>query len=360
MRRAAALLQPVLRRRMADSSLELRDANTQGNHLTFLMEHAGVPLFVRVEDGPERDDYMEVEAFVFDAVRQTGVPTPGVILADSSWSEVPLAYQVFESVPHPDLNHWLKRGELETDSVARQIGVLLANWQQIEPPGFGPFNPRVLRDEGNLVGLHERYETYFLLHWRRHLEFLVSRAFLTSSEAADLMSLVDQRRDLLRLDRGCLVHKDLALWNLLGTATDVRAVIDWDDSIAGDPTDDLSLLACFHCHEFMVKVLEGYQSVRPLPEAFASRFWLHLLRNMIVKATIRVGAGYFDKQDDFFLLPSGSDGKSLRQTTLERIRLAHEAVRDERPLSYLSGQHAQHVADRSSSVADHDDAGKPR
>ena len=34
-------------------------------------------------------------------------------------------------------------------------------------------------------------------------------------------------------------------------------------------------------------------SVRPLPDDFERRFRMHLLRNMIFKSVIRVGAGYY-------------------------------------------------------------------
>jgi hypothetical protein len=43
---------------------------------------------------------------------------------------------------------------------------------------------------------------------------------------------------------------------------------------------------------------------------------------MLVKAVIRVGAGYFDRQDGFFLIDSGSNGTELKRLTHERIALA--------------------------------------
>jgi hypothetical protein len=86
--------------------------------------------------------------------------------------------------------------------------------------------------------------------------------------------------------------------------------------------DDLSLLACFHDATFLKRAFEGYQSLRPLPEEYRRRFWLHLLRNMIVKAVIRVGAGYFEREDGFFLIDSGSNGTDLKRVTHERITLA--------------------------------------
>jgi aminoglycoside phosphotransferase (APT) family kinase protein len=138
------------------------------------------------------------------------------------------------------------------------------------------------------------------------------------------------------LPQGCLVHKDLALWNILGTEREIHDFIDFDDSIAGDPVDDLSLLACFHDAAFLRRAFEGYESVRGLPEHHLRRFWLHLLRNMIVKAVIRVGAGYFDRDDGFFLIGSGSSGASLREITLSRLATALRGLREGSGLDILS------------------------
>jgi fructosamine-3-kinase len=141
---------------------------------------------------------------------------------------------------------------------------------------------------------------------------------------------------LLDLAPGCLVHKDLALWNILGTKSQIYDFIDFDDSIAGDVMDDLSLLACFHDAAFLRRVFEGYQSMRQLPQDHLRRFWLHLLRNMIVKAVIRVGAGYFDRNDGFFLIGSGSSGASLREITLSKLATALRGLREGSGLDILS------------------------
>jgi len=326
-------LTDVLRERFGPC--ELSPGSGQGNHLTYRAVLGGRESFIRVEDGPERDDYMEVESHVLGRVREIGVRTPIVLDHDATRRDLDFAWQALEYIPQPDLNAAWKGGTLDSHSVAEQLGASIARWQTITPPGFGPFDVAGVRDGGLLAGLHASYGNYFYLRLDGHLDFLHRRGFLTPSRAGEIRAAIGGCHELLQLSQGCLVHKDMALWNVLGTPDKVMAVIDWDDSISGDPTDDLSLLACFHDADFIARAIAGYRAIRPLPERWRERFWLHLLRNMIVKAVIRVGAGYFDRGSGFFLIGSGQGGGDLREFTLSRIETAFRGLTENRELDTL-------------------------
>lgn len=312
---------------------ELVPGAGQGNHLTWNARVDGVALFIRVEDGPEGDDRLALESAILDRVRAAGVPTSRVHGCDATRRRVPFAWQALEHIPHPDLNHWHKDGSLEVARVAFDIGAAVARWQQIQPAGYGPLETARPDDHGS--AFHSRYADYFHLRLDEHLAFLVARGFLTAAQRSAIAAEIAAHRALLTLERGCFVHKDLALWNILVSAGHIAAFIDFDDAISGDPLDDLSLLACFHDAAFLRAAFAGYTSVRPLPADHLRRFWLHLLRNMIVKSVTRVGAGYFDRDDAFFLIPRGSSGSSLREFTLARLDLALRGLREESPLDLL-------------------------
>jgi len=328
-------LAAVLAERFPGQEIALRPAAGQGNHITWRATIAATEYFIRLEDGPEHDDYIEVESRVLADVRELGVPAPRVYGVDASRRRVPFAWQLLEDIPCPDLNQLFKEGRLDTARVAHQIGAAVATWQGLRPDGFGPFDPEILRRENRLYGFHRRYEDYFRLHLERHLEFLVQREFLPPADAAAIRREIEQHRGLLQLDQGCLVHKDLALWNVLGDQQHIAAFIDFDDAIAGDPLDDLALLACFHDGAFLQRACDGYRSVRPWPADGLRRFWLHLLRNMLFKAVIRVGAGYFERNDSFFLIGAGTSGAGLRQFTWERMATALRGLRAESSLDIL-------------------------
>jgi hypothetical protein len=56
---------------------------------------------------------------------------------------------------------------------------------------------------------------------------------------------------------------------------------------------------------------------------------------MIVKAVIRVGAGYFDRGDGFFLIGTGGSGADLKRNTHARIALALRGLASNSDLSIL-------------------------
>ena len=325
-----AQLRSVLARHFGGEPPELREGGGQGNHLTFIARLGGAERFVRVEDGPEHDDYLAVESHVLGRVRALGVPAPRVLGADASRRDVPFAWQVLELVPQPDLNRHFKAGTLDAPAIAMQLGRLVAQWQAIPVAGFGPFAVDALARDARLEGLHASYASYFRTRLEAHLAFLVERKFLATALAAEIAREIEHHRALLELPSGCLVHKDLALWNVLGTEREVTAVIDWDDCVGGDPMDDLSLLACFHDGAFLRGAFAGYAAVRALPAEHVRRFWLHLLRNMLFKAVIRVGAGYFERDSSFFLIGGGGTGGSLREQTLGRLAAAVDGLRTAR------------------------------
>ncbi len=313
-------------------AVELRPGGGQGNHLTFRTTMGGREAFVRVEAGPEGDDYMEIEAHLLREVARLGVPAPAVLGVDATRRHVPFAWQVLDYVPQPDLNRHYKQGCLDMPVVMFEIGACMARWQTIVPSGYGPFDVKALREENRLRGYHDSYTDYFHTRLDAHLAFLTERGFLPAAEASRIRRELERHTALLTLNGACLVHKDLALWNILGSPGRIVAFIDWDDAVGGDPMDDVSLLGCFHDGRALGRVLEGYCSVRPLPAGHRRRFWLHLLRNMLFKAVIRVGAGYFDRSDSFFLIDPGGSGTDLRTFTFNRIQAAlHGLTHDLNP-----------------------------
>jgi len=325
----------ALSKTLGSSNITLTPFPSQGNHLTWIAKVDGQTVFLRIENGPEKDRHLEVESALTTRVGKTGVPVPRVIAVDASRSEVPFAWQAIEYLDCADLNSHFKAGSLQTKDIARDIGAAVAKWQSVPTSGFGIFETASSEDTEPAKAYHSDYESYYRLRLAEHLQYLADNNFLSIAETARIEHTINCHSGLLQISSGCFVHKDLALWNILGSPASISAYIDFDDAISGDPVDDLSLLACFHNAEFLRDAIHGYQTVRPLPEDNRRRLWLHLLRNMIVKSVIRIGAGYFSRSQGLFLFGNKDSGRDLETFTKKRLITAVSGLENHSDIDIL-------------------------
>ncbi|MDP1589058.1 MAG: hypothetical protein Q8M07_15005, partial [Prosthecobacter sp.] len=115
-------LEKELRGYFDTQNVFLSPGSGQGNHLTWNAEVDGKAMFVRVENGPEKDDHLAIESALLDQVRSVGVVTPEVFGCDATRSRVPFAWQALERISAPDLNHWFKLGNLDVSRISFDIG----------------------------------------------------------------------------------------------------------------------------------------------------------------------------------------------------------------------------------------------
>lgn len=290
-----------------------------GNHLTYRFRASGKACLLRIDPGEIEDDYMLAESTVMRFLHERGLPVPNVMETDISLREFPFRWQIMEFVQHPALNTFAKAGTLQKLPIARQSGTFLAQLHSFRFPGFGFLNTDELQKSGDLRGLDESCIDYFRKRLEVHLEYLLHHGFLSESESGTVNALFDHAGELLTFGEGSLLHRDFTFWNMLGTESNLAAVIDWDDCVIGDPMDDLGIVNCFQNREFMEELIASYSKITPIGKPERIRIFLHTLRNMLWKTMIRDYMGYFDKGKDFFLATAG---ESLRETTVRKLKSA--------------------------------------
>ena len=320
------VVRKTLEERFGGALTDVVSSCGQGNHRTFEAVLDGQKVFIRTEDGMEKDNYLAVESAVTNRVAALGIPVPETMAFDCSRKQG-FAWQVLPFLPYRDLNAYVKDGTIVWTGIAEQIGTGVARWQEISVDGFGPFCTAEAMATGGLRTLHPNYESYYRLNLAKHVRFLVDGEFLSERDACRIMKVIGAHERFLNLARGVLVHKDLAVWNILGTESEVKSFIDWDDCIVGDPMDDLSLMGVTGEDSVTRKIVAAYGRVRDLEGDAGTRFWLCWLRNILFKAVIRQGAGYFKKSsDEFFLIGGGRNGADLAAVTRQKIEKALGAL----------------------------------
>lgn len=304
----------------------IEPAINSGNHYAYRIHYPDQVVFFRSDDGKIDDDYMDAEAAALKLARGAGVPVPEVIATDTSMKQFPVRYQLLENVAGENMAGLYQADVLDRTATATQLGRYLAQMHQVQLDGFGFFNTQELRNSQRVVGLSASNSEYFHTRIDDHLKFLQDSEFLKSEEVKLIEDVLQKHEDHLQLAKGSLVHKDIAYWNLVGTADQINAIVDWDDVISGDPIDDLAVVRCFYQDDVFLPMLSGYAELRELPDDFEVRLALYLVRNMIWKAVFRTNMRYFDFKEKQDLL-NREDGKSLRQFTYERLYQGIDALK---------------------------------
>lgn len=296
----------------------VKSNESRGNHYTYIITFNDRKIFFRADDGQMDDDYLDAENAVMNVVKQNGIPVPEIYYVDTSMLKYPVRYQLMEMIEGKPLNIFHQEGAIDKTSIGRQVGRYMAMLHRIHLKGFGFINTEVLKKSNQMTGIDKSHQDYFYKKYDYHLKYLVDQKFITSEKAKEIERLISLNIKYIDIDEGSLVHKDLAFWNMIGTPNCLKAIVDWDDVIIGDPVDDIAITRCFYNEDIFNPIIEGYCEISPLPENFYPKLWIYLIRNMIWKAVIRIFMNYFEIKDDLFILHNDHKG-SLRQFTLERL-----------------------------------------
>lgn len=306
---------------------DIKAAGCDGNHFAYIVNYPDRNYFFRADDGSSGDDYMLAESALMRLASAEGIPVPEVYNTYVELKRYPVRFQIMDLIMGKSLSVYHKNNELQVDKIAYELGMYLRRLHTIRMDGFGFVDTDLLKKDGTVRWLERKYPDYFNKRLDDHLDYLSKNNLLTPETIDEIRQLFRKYSSLLNLDAGVLVHRDLALWNVLGTPDRITAIIDWDDAVGGDPADDLGILQCFYEEDFMSHVFSGYFGNEKMSQDFKIRIWLHTLRNMLWKTMIRDYMGYFKKGKDFFL--SGNTGDiSLKEYTFLKIERSMNILRN--------------------------------
>ncbi len=296
-----------------------------GNHFAYRFTDRGDTYLLRTDDGTTEDDYMAAESAIMVLLREQGFPVPKVFATDADAKKYSVRYQIMEFVAYPTLLSLSRAKKLDHKAMAGEFGKFLAKLHGIKLPGFGFLDTRTLKREARLSGRDPTWQEYFNKCLPSHLKYLRDCGLLEGPVVQQIEGLFSRHEALLNIRQGALLHRDFAYWNILGTPTEIKAVIDWDDAVIGDPADDLGIVNCFNDPDFMAILLANYSGERHPPPELHARIQLYTLRNMLWKAMIRHYMGYFEQDANFFLNENTAE-LTLKDLTILKITQSIEQL----------------------------------
>jgi len=157
--------------------------------------------------------------------------------------------------------------------------------------GFGLLDVREAA-LGRLVGSHDSWAGYLNTRLVEHLRVCLAIDAVSVHEAAVIERLF---ADVPRVNQSMLLHGDPGNHNVFAAGGEVTALIDWEDSLAGDPVYDVAFWATFHPERRHRDMLASYREAATVPDDFQRRFWVYFLRIALAKTVVRHRLGLIDK-----------------------------------------------------------------
>ena len=243
-------------------------------------------LVLRANTGfnPEPEVMMLVEKMVTDKVDSLGVPTNIVRFVDVSRKNFPFDYQIQEMLRGQDLESHFKGDKKTYDDMSFELGSLVAKYHKLKYPGFGRFDFSSAI-QGKLRGSKKTFYDYITTCLEPDLHYLTQAKVITTSTSDKILDLFKERKKLINIKQGVLVHHDLADHNIMFENGKITGIFDWEACVVGDPILDLASCPTWKTHyPREEKLLEGYLSISEhLPEDLTDRMNIYRLRTMIWK-----------------------------------------------------------------------------
>ncbi len=239
---------------------------------------------------------MVVEKLITDLVADKGIPTNRVLVANCSRDEFDFDYQIQEELVGSDIEDTFEGTQDEYDRLSYQLGQYVAQYHTISFDKFGRFDGHQAMN-GVLVGTKHNFAQYVFLNIESDLKYLVEANVISKTKRDAIQKVFDDNRTIMEIERGVLIHHDLADHNIFFQDDRITGIFDWEACVVGDPVLDLASCPTWRTHYSREKqLLAGYMSVTGLPDNFTEKRNVYLLRTVLWKTVYAIRAGILDQQ----------------------------------------------------------------
>ncbi len=238
------------------------------------------------------DLYKELHFYTEKIIVESLVPIISptkIIFIDLSRSRISSDYEIIEEAKGESLYN-KQFSLLEEKKIFSHLGTIIGKIHRKKYTTFGDLNINEMFNNKIFKGNYLSWEDFFNIRLHLHNNEAFRYGLVTKDEKAIIDSIFDKYRKITSIKTSVLLHNDLGAHNLFFDNQQISAIIDWEDTILGDPCYEIANFQTFcfrkeHTQRFTF-FLEGYKSIQNLPEDFELRCWFYYLRISLIKGII--------------------------------------------------------------------------
>lgn len=244
------------------------------------------PLVLRTNLGfnSQPEVVMLAEKLITQKVSKLGIPTNKIIHVDVSRKQFPFDFQIQEMLVGEDPEISFKGTEDEYNQLSFDLGVKVAKYHQLTFPLFGRFDRKLVL-KNKLQGTKQSFFDYITTCLNDDLSYLTKSKIISLPKSNQIKKLFKEHKKIININKGVLVHHDLADHNIRFQGSKVTGIFDWEAAVIGDPVLDLASCPTWKTiYPREKKLIQGYKSITNLPDHFQEKMNIYRLRTMLWKA----------------------------------------------------------------------------
>jgi hypothetical protein len=237
----------------------------------------------------QRDFPLYLDSWAMKVLQARSLPALAVLQVDLSRQSYPWDYEILEEARGVPLRTF-DQDEGRIQPLLSKLGSVVARVHEIATEDFGLLDLRSIVAAGATAkarGLLAAWREYIWLNLEKHVGLCRDIGAVSSTEAGKIRAVFASLAPLLDAVKPVLSHGDLGNHNVFTDGQEITALIDWEDSLSGDPVYEIAFWATFHPERRHRAFLDGYRSRARLPSDFELRFWLYFLRVALAKTVLR-------------------------------------------------------------------------
>jgi len=261
------------------------------------VKELAIPLLFRANVGTDEPEYsLKIEHIISQQLTKLGVPGPHVLAVDISRKQYPFDFQIQEVLPGYDLESGFGGTKEEYDRMSYALGKYIALYGQLSFDGFGLFDVNHIEKMSDLRGTKKTFYEFLTASLSDDLTHIVTGNLIDENVKEKILGIFETYKPVIQVDRGVLVHNDLADHNLMSNGTTITGVIDWENCCIADPVLDLASCPTWRTHHPREsQLLAGYQSITALPTHFTEKRLIYKLRTILWKTAYTLRLGMLDE-----------------------------------------------------------------
>lgn len=256
------------------------------SHVVYFVsvKQSSTPLVLRANLGfADSEVVMLVEKMITEKVDELGVPTNIVLYVDVSRKKYPFDFQIQETLEGETLEDGFGGTKEDYDKMSFELGTLIARYSELTFEKFGLFDED-LALQGKLHGTKNTFYDYIITKLDDDIKYLVDEAGVSVKLGDEIRKLFEKFKPVIDVDKGCLVHHDLADHNVFFVENKITGVFDWEACVVGDPILDVSSAPTWSSpYPREEQIISGYKSLKTLPEYFKEKMDIYRLRTILWK-----------------------------------------------------------------------------